>query len=270
MTTSATDNGGDQQLSTVNVPHIESLEELDAHFEQTYGPDVLRTLKDSNLDQAAMVQELHKYGLNGRSEAVERTYRLHQQEFARKETLLGTTWRWTKNTAGFAADVVSAPFRWTWQSFKSHPILTTVGIAAIIVAILYFTGPLAPTAGDFGAGLIESFKGVLAKVGVAVPEVAVDATAAVPVTGDVASQAVAEQAAASFASPGEGALLNAGAAANANAATGAAEAALDLTDSAAESIFQSPEAAEAIRKAAEATGITDPAQRIFNNLPPGP
>jgi hypothetical protein len=136
MTTSATDLGGEKKLSTVEVPHLETLEELDAHFEHTYGPDVLRTLKDSNLDQAAMVEELHKYGLNGRSEAVEHTYRLHQQEFARKETLLGTTWRWTKNAAGFATDVVTAPFRWTWESFKQRPVVTTIAVLALAAAAI--------------------------------------------------------------------------------------------------------------------------------------
>lgn len=118
-----------KKLSMVEVPHVETLEELDEHFERTYGPEVLRTLKDSSLEQQEIVEELHKYGLNGSSEAIERTYRLHQQEFARKETLLGTTWRWTKN-------VVSAPFRWTWQSFKRHPVLTTIGLLALTAAAI--------------------------------------------------------------------------------------------------------------------------------------
>ncbi len=118
-----------KNLSIVEVPHVETIEELDEHFERAYGPEVLRTLKDSNLKQKEIVEELHKYGLNGSSEAVERTYRLHQQEFARKETLLGTTWRWTKN-------VVTAPFRWTWRSFKRHPVLTSIGLLALTAAAI--------------------------------------------------------------------------------------------------------------------------------------
>ncbi len=144
MATSATDIAGNNRLSTVEVPHIESLEDLDIHFEQTYGPDVLKALKDSNLNQADVVNQLHTAGLNGRSEAVERTYRLHQQEFSRKESLLGTTWRWTKEAASTAGNVVAAPFKWTWESFKQRPVLTTVGVAALaaggVAAGFYLAG----------------------------------------------------------------------------------------------------------------------------------
>lgn len=146
MSTSQTDTGAEsmQRLSTVDVPHIESLRDLDIHFEQTYGSDVLKALKDSNLSQADVVNQLHGAGLNGRSEAVERTYRLHQQEFARKESLLGKTWRWTKEAASTTAEVVAAPFRWTWNSFKAHPVLTTVGVAALaaggVAAGFYMAG----------------------------------------------------------------------------------------------------------------------------------
>lgn len=144
MATSQTDIAGNNRLSTVEVPHIESLSDLDAHFEQTYGPEVMTALKGSNNDQASVVAALHKAGLNGRSEAVERTYRLHQQEFARKESLLGKTWRWTKEAAGTAANVVTAPFRWTWESFKQRPVLTTIGVAALaaggVAAGFYMAG----------------------------------------------------------------------------------------------------------------------------------
>ena len=125
-------NGDGQQLSTIEFPHLQSVEELDRHIETTYGPEVLTALRDSNKDQASMVEELHKYGLNGRSEAVEQMYRLHRQEFDRKETLLGTTWRWTKEAAGMAGNAIAAPFRWTYSSFKKHPILTTLGVAALV------------------------------------------------------------------------------------------------------------------------------------------
>ncbi len=131
MASSVTDNGGGQKLLTVEFPHMETVEELDAHIEQTYGPDVLKTLKDSNMDQAQMVEELHKYGLNGRSEAVERTYRLHQQEFARKETLLGKTWRWTTEAASTVGNVLWAPIKWTGQVMYDHPVLSAAALALL-------------------------------------------------------------------------------------------------------------------------------------------
>lgn len=130
--TSTTDIGGDGALSTIEFPRIQTVEELDAHIEQTYGSDVLTTLRNSNMDQASMVEELQKCGLNGRSEAVEQMYRLHRQEFDRKKSLLGKTWHWTKEAAGAAGNAVAAPFRWTYASFKKHPILTSLAAAALV------------------------------------------------------------------------------------------------------------------------------------------
>jgi hypothetical protein len=268
MATSATDIAGKNvnRLSTVEVPHLETLEELDTHFEQTYGPDVLKALKDSSVDQADVVRQLHAAGLNGRSEAVERTYRLHQQEFARKESLLGKTWRWTKEAAGTATDVVTAPFRWTWNSFKKRPVLTSAAIAALILAGLYFTPTLAPTVGEYGAGLIEGFKGVLGKVGMATPLTAVDAVAQVPVTGLEGAEAAAEAAAEAFASPGEQLITGQEFAGAADAATGAAEVAPELSEGASQ-ILQSGSnipGGEALLQ----PEIVDPLQRAAQGLGP--
>lgn len=150
MATSQTDlPGGRQQDATIEFPIAQSLEELDEKIEQTYGMDVLKTLRNGDLDQGQMVEELHKYGLNGRSEGIEKMYRLHQQEFARKESLLGTTWRWTKNVVGAAANVATAPFRWTWQSFKSHPVMTTASLA--LLALGGYALASSQVAGIFGA-----------------------------------------------------------------------------------------------------------------------
>ncbi len=134
---STTELGNDGRSSIVEFPHIETLDELDSHIEKTYGPDVLRTLRDSTLDQAKMVEQLHQAGLNGRSEAIERTYRLHQQEFARKETLLGTTWRWTKEAASATADALVWPFKKSWAFAKKHPIITSLAVAAAITGGVY-------------------------------------------------------------------------------------------------------------------------------------
>lgn len=263
------DRSVEKQPSLVPINRVASLEELDREFESRYGMEVLQTLKDSNLSQQQMVEELQrKHKLNGQSEAIERTYRLHQQEFARKETLLGTTWRYTKNTVGFAADVVTAPFRWTWESFKRRPVLTTAAIAALIIAALYFTPTLAPTAGEYGAALIESFKGVLGRLGLATPATGVDAVAAVPVTGVEGSEAAAQAAAEAFASPGEQMLQGQAFERAAEAATQAAESLPDLSQGA-EQILQSGSnipGAEAILK----PEVMDPLQRGLQGLGPNP
>lgn len=135
-TASATDLGAENGPQ-VEFPHVESLGELEAHIEKTYGPEVLVALRDSNRDQADIVADLHKAGLNGKSERIERLYRIHQQEFARKETLLGTTWRWTKNAVSATADVVSWPFRASWSFAKKHPIITSLAVAAAIAGGIY-------------------------------------------------------------------------------------------------------------------------------------
>lgn len=134
--TPITDDGlaGPQQ---VEFPRVESLAELDVHIEKTYGPDVLAALKDSNRAQAEIVADLHKAGLNGSSERIERLYRIHQQEFARKETLLGTTWRWTKNAVSASANAVTWPFRASWSFAKKHPIITSLAVAAAIAGGIY-------------------------------------------------------------------------------------------------------------------------------------
>lgn len=135
-TAPVTDLGADDQPQ-LQFPRIESLDELDAHIEKTYGPEVLTALKDSNRDQADIVSDLHKAGLNGKSERIERLYRIHQQEFARKETLLGTTWRWTKNAVSATADVVTWPFRASWGFAKKHPIITSLAVAGAIAGGIY-------------------------------------------------------------------------------------------------------------------------------------
>lgn len=138
---------------SVEFPPLKSVDELDRHVEATYGREVLNTLKTSNADQADVLRQLHDQGLNGSAQRVEQLYRLHEQEFARKETMLGSVWNTTK-------EVVSAPFRWTWGAFKSHPVLTTLGVAGLALggtaAYLYYAGQL--EAALTGIGL-ESLSG---------------------------------------------------------------------------------------------------------------
>lgn len=87
------------------------------------------------------------------------------------------------------------------RTMKKHPVLTTVAGIAALIALLYFTTPLATTAGEYGLTLIDSFKSVLGKLGVPLPEVGVDAVAKVPVTGTV-DPILAEEAAEALHSPG--------------------------------------------------------------------
>lgn len=151
------------------------------------------------------------------------------------------------------------------RTMKRHPFLTAAAGIAAILALLYFTGPLAQTAGQYGTTLVESFKGVLSKIGLATPEVAVEATGAVPVTGEAVGEEVARQAAEAFISPGTAAMQTAEAIEAAKSATGAVEAVGGLSG-AAQGILQSPEAAKAAEEAARS--LVDPLQRVLRGLPP--
>lgn len=139
---------------TVEFPPLQTLEELDQHVESTYGRDVNETLRRSIDDQVDVAEDLHAHGLNGRAEALQQTYQLHRQEFDRRESLLGKAWNTTK-------EVVTAPFRWTWESFKKYPVMTTVGVTALALsgvgAYLYYAGQLEAALTAVGAGKIASF-----------------------------------------------------------------------------------------------------------------
>lgn len=146
--------GGGRPNDAVEFPPLKSVDELDRHVEATYGADVLKTLRNSTGDQASVLEELHSQGLNGRAERLHELYNLHQQEFARKESLLGSVWEGTK-------EVVTAPFRWTWSAFKSHPVLTTAAIASLALggtaAYLYYAGQLEAALTAVGADKVVAF-----------------------------------------------------------------------------------------------------------------
>lgn len=155
MTTDANElTKGGAPDAGVEFPSLKTVEELDRHVEATYGPEVLRTLKDSTADQADVLKQLHDQGLNGRAERVQQLYRLHEQEFARKESLMGSVWDTTK-------EVASAPFRWTWSAFKSHPVLTTAAVAGLALggtgAYLYYAGQLEAALTAIGAEKVAAF-----------------------------------------------------------------------------------------------------------------
>lgn len=152
----------------VEFPPMKSVDELDRHVEATYGADVLQTLKSSTTDQAAALDALHEQGLNGRAERLHELYNLHQQEFSRKESLLGKVWEGTKET-------VSAPFRWTWNSFKKHPVLTTAAVAGLALggtaAYLYYAGQLESALTAIGADkVVEYFSGAATQLAPMTPD----------------------------------------------------------------------------------------------------
>jgi hypothetical protein len=146
--------GGQTPERTLEFPPLRSVDELDRHVEGTYGTEVLTALKDSTSDQADVLRQLHESGLNGDAERVNELYNLHTQEFARKESLLGKTWDTTK-------EVVSAPFRYAWSSFKERPITTTLVGASLILggtgAYLYSVGALESYLASIGAAHVGSF-----------------------------------------------------------------------------------------------------------------
>jgi hypothetical protein len=92
--------------------------------------------------------------LNGSAERVQELYRVHEQEFARKETMMGSVWNTTK-------EVVSAPFRWTWGAFKAHPVLTTAAVAGLALggvgAYLYSAGQLEAVLSGVGLDSLSGY-----------------------------------------------------------------------------------------------------------------
>ena len=144
--------GGKAPDMGVEFPALKSVEELDRHVEATYGPEVLKALKDSTMDQAGVLKSLHEQGLNGRAERVAELYRVHEQEFSRKQETL-SLWETTK-------EVVSAPFRAAYYAITEYPITTAVAATALALggtaAYLYYAGQLEAALANVG---LESLTG---------------------------------------------------------------------------------------------------------------
>lgn len=117
------------------LPEIKDRAELRAHYETLYGKPVADALDTSVQDRKATLEQLKASGMNGKAEEVMREYGTYRQEFDRKakldETWAQKGWRWTKEGVKGAVSVATAPFRFAWKSFKKHPILTTLAIAAL-------------------------------------------------------------------------------------------------------------------------------------------
>ncbi|MBM3230806.1 hypothetical protein FJZ28_00590 [Candidatus Peregrinibacteria bacterium] len=145
--------------------------------------------------------------------------------------------------------------------FRRHPWLTAGAGVAALLALLYFTGPLATTAGEYGGALIESFKTVLAKIGIGTPAVLTEAAGDVAVGTEVGAEA-AELAAEAFQSAGSAASQTMEAIQSAAQATGASAQSATLSAEAAGKIMSSPQVLEGMEQ------VVDPLQRILQQLPP--
>lgn len=115
---------------------------------------------------------IEQLNLNGDAEQVLDSVDLNLEQLKKKESffmkMLKLPGRTLKATLGM---------------MKRHPIITGIAGVAILIALLYFMPALAPTAGEYGKNLIQSFKNVLAKIGIGTPEAATDAIGNIPITG---------------------------------------------------------------------------------------
>jgi hypothetical protein len=223
-------------------------------MEKRFGMEMERILELYNTDagKKALLEQMKQSDptLNGNVEGALNQVNRNIEQLQKKETFLGKMMK-------FPGNAVKA----VGNTMKRHPVLTTAAGIAAIIALLYFTGTLAPTAGQYGSKLVQAFKSVLGKLSIGTPEVAMDATAAVPVTGGTATAEMAEVATEALQSPGmmEEVLQQATEA----RAAGAAGESLSPLSAGAESILQSQTGASSVLPE-----IADPLQRALQGLPP--
>lgn len=161
--TSAELPGGKKGDAGVEPLSVQTIEELDRHFEGTYGKDKLAIVKASLYEQSGVLDGVDERVGGPSLREIREEYRLHAEAIAQKETLLGTVWRYTTNTVGFATDVVTAPFRWTWHAFTNYPVMTTLGIAALALggtaAYLYYAGKIEEACAALGVPEVGKYFG---------------------------------------------------------------------------------------------------------------
>ncbi len=228
--------------------------------EQRFGLEMDRILelRKSKEGQRELIQRMKKAdpSLNGNVNDVLRQVDRNLDQLNKKESFLGK--------------VVKLPLRAVQavgRTIKKHPVLSAVAGIAAIIALLYFTPALAPTAGEYGKKLIDAFKSVLGKLNVPTPETAVDAVAQVPVTGGSVSEAVAEAATEAANSPSAmesaGRLLK-----EAARESGLEGAASQLSPAAEEALRSGTAGAGAAAKELMMPEVVDPLQRALRALPP--
>ena len=184
-----------QDLSTTDMPNpleypegfpYRSRESAETKFGMEL--DKVRTKIQSDEGRRELIQQLN---LNGNADTVLEGIDLNVEQLKKKES--------------FFMKMLKLPGRAVKSAFNvmgRHPFLTSAAVIAIIIAILYFTPALAPTAGEYGTKLVQAFKGTLAKIGVGTPEAATDAISKLPITGGSVPPEVVREAEEILQSPG--------------------------------------------------------------------
>ena len=113
------------------LPAFERPEDL-TRYARSYGIDqeTLHAARTSTVARRKMIEALRRSGMNGQSERVGHHLLQYQQEFDRKES-------WLRKIP-----LIGKPLDWTWQKIKKHPVLTTLGVLALVAGGLgfYYSG----------------------------------------------------------------------------------------------------------------------------------
>lgn len=145
-------------------------------IEQRFGMELEKVLElyNSDMGRKQLLEQMQTAdpSLNGNIHSAMELVDSNIEQLQKKESFL-------KKMVKLPVRAVQAVGR----TMKKHPVLTAIGGTAALIALLYSIPMLAPGVGAYGTQLIDSFKTVLGKVGVPIPEAAVDAIGAVPVTG---------------------------------------------------------------------------------------
>lgn len=143
------------QNSPTAAPDIQftarSIDDLLTEIQGRYGDNAREVLArldakaGSVADQNAIVEELHKAGLNGQAEALLRAYREHKRELDIKADVSD---RWYHKAGRMLKSTVLAPFKAVGWAFKNYPVTSTVATVALIGTLAYFFGvPIASWVG---------------------------------------------------------------------------------------------------------------------------
>jgi hypothetical protein len=119
--------------------------------------------------------------LNGNVDNALRTVSENMEELKKKESFLAKMLKLPVRTVKAVAKTV-----------MKYPVLSALGVAAIIAALIYFFGPTAATVGSVASKAGAIFKDtVLTKIGVPTPSIGMEAAAELPVSGGLADPSIA-------------------------------------------------------------------------------
>src|SRR3989344_352459 len=167
------------------IPVFRDREELQRYLGTQKELDEIGVMYKSQDGKKELLALLKKAdpALNGNVEGALNQIDLNREQLEKKE--------------GFLKKMLALPGRALkslGRTMKKHPVLTTLAGLAGLIALLYFTPALAPTTGEYWGQLVEAFKEVLKKIGIATPAPGVDAVANLPVTGAPVSPEAIEHA----------------------------------------------------------------------------